>query len=572
MSSSSTSGTTYTGRSPDAALIHQEFLKYHAELDVTIGKLDLLHKDPKLQAAAKASRGKIIQLHKDLHQAYSKKHEDARATLGDFKKCVVEINRQATLAFNKALGKETTLSDSIEEQHVKAQKSIETLAGEIKKHEASIAALSVEAKKIKAQMKPLEEQIAKEVHDDPKGSKSSAHYKLDEIKASLQEAETEREAGIAQLDTLRELFENVTHPEDGTLPELTKLAKMSEPRMADLTQARKLVGEIQEGLNYAKDILEATLQVVREKQRLALAAISPVQKVALAPATGSIRIENGAWYIDWTRWDFPVPKGVNKIRVFTGNMRLNEAKKPVVDGFDCMSTSRTTGKEDFKAMADFIDRCLAKDIEVDFSIGGGGGRYDHCWDALTDENVPEFAKAYADFTSKHRFKGADFDYESSRGGIEQHKRVGRLIKEYKAINPQFQTSVCTNAGFGPNFPWQKTIETILDAASTEDPITKKKTCAVERLNIMSYYNSIAEEKAWITGWATWLKERYNFTPSQGTVGLNNTDSHAYDIEELADWAKSQGYSTWYWSWDSARQAHSDESTTKIKAAYDRGAH
>ena len=434
--SSSSSAAASTGRSPDAALIYQEYLQYHAQLDATIGKLDLLHQDQPRQAAAKISRDKIIQLHKDLHQAYFKNHEDPKATLSDFKKCFVEINKQATLTFNKALGKEIILPQPVEKQ---------------------------EAPKPQPQ------------------------------------------AALAQ-------------------------------------------------------------------QNLSSAAAAPIPKVAL-PA-GSIPLEHGAWYLDWTHWDFPIPKGVNKVRIFTGNMRLDEAQKPVIDGFDCMSTSRATGKQDFSTMDDFVNRCHASGIEVDFSIGGGGGRYDHCWDALTDENVSSFAKAYADFCDKHKLNGADFDYEgttSAKSGPQQHKLVGRLIKEFKALNPQYQTSLCANAGFGPNYPWQKIVETILDAASTEDPITGKKTCAVERLNIMSYYSSIAEEKTWVTGWANWLKERYNFTPSQVTVGLNNTDSHAYDIEEFASWAKAQGYSTCYWCWDPARQLQSDESTTKIKTAYDKGA-
>jgi len=43
----------------------------------------------------------------------------------------------------------------------------------------------------------------------------------------------------------------------------------------------------------------------------------------------------------------------------------------------------------------------------------------------------------------------------------------------------------------------------------------------------------AEEKAWVLGWADWLKDNYNFSPSQIAVGLDNTDAHAYDIKELS---------------------------------------
>ena len=171
--------------------------------------------------------------------------------------------------------------------------------------------------------------------------------------------------------------------------------------------------------------------------------------------------------------------------------------------------------------------------------------YDRCWDRLTPSNVRDFAKGMADFCHAHGLVGVDFDYEAYVSE-EQEILVGTLIKEFKAIDPGFRTSLCTNAGFGPNFPWQKIVKVILDAATTSGQ------CAVDRLYIMSYYNSMQEEQAWILGWADWLIQNYAFTPARVVVGIDDFDAHAYDPVVFAAWAASKGFSTAHWAFDPAR--------------------
>ena len=290
----------------------------------------------------------------------------------------------------------------------------------------------------------------------------------------------------------------------------------------------------------------------------------------LRGADSKVRIEHGTWYLDWTSWNYPVPEGVDAVNIFVGTMHPGADGKPVIDGFGNMSVPYNDEFPAYKKMDALIAACRAQNVAVKISIGGGGGSHDHCWDALTADNVQSYAQALADFCTKHGVEGIDFDYEgttSHKSGPAQQALVGALIKEFKKINPKFQTSLCTNAGFGPGFAWQGVVKNILDAASATDPDSKAKICAVDRLYIMSYDSPLEAEKAWITGWANWTKEDYNFSPSQITVGINNTDHHAYDIEQFAAWAGSKGYSTCYWAWDPANIEKSNRSTKEITAAY-----
>lgn len=290
----------------------------------------------------------------------------------------------------------------------------------------------------------------------------------------------------------------------------------------------------------------------------------------LRAAKGRVPIEHGTWYLDWTSWNYPVPQGVTAVNIFVGTMTLGADNKPVIGGFGNMSAHYNDEFPAYKKMDALIAGCRAQKMAVKISIGGGGGSHDHCWDALTRENVRSFAQALADFCRAHAIDGVDFDYEgttSPKSGPEQQALVGTLIKEFKSINPKFQTSLCTNAGFGDGFEWPGVVKNIFDGASTIDPHTGTKICAVERLYIMSYDSPLEKEKIWVTGWAKWLNKDYDFTPSQITVGLNNTDHHAYDIALFAEWAGRQGYSTCYWTWDPATMEKSNASTNQILSIY-----
>jgi hypothetical protein len=285
-----------------------------------------------------------------------------------------------------------------------------------------------------------------------------------------------------------------------------------------------------------------------------MSAYSAVQSVTVAapvtpPVTPpSATIEHSAWYIDWTSWftgpPFVIPTGTNVINIFVGRLDIGADGKPTLDGFGNFTLAQIDA---------FTAYCAAQTppIAVKVSIGGSGGMYDNCWNLLTPANVPAFAQGMADFCHAHKLAGVDFDYEAYVSS-DQEALVGTLIKEFKAIDPNFKTSLCTNAGFGPNYPWQAVVKTILDAATSAP-----NNCAVDMLYIMSYYDPMQDEINWIVGpdghggWANWLIQNYGFTPARVGVGIDDFDAHAYDPIAFAAWAASMGFSTAHWAFNPA---------------------
>lgn len=253
-------------------------------------------------------------------------------------------------------------------------------------------------------------------------------------------------------------------------------------------------------------------------------------------------IEHSAWYIDWTSWfpgpTFVLPKDINMINVFVGELSFGIDGEPTLNGFGNLTPQLST----------FVAYCKSQNpsIAVKVSIGGGGGMYDRCWDRLTLANTQAFAEGMVAFCHKNGLAGVDFDYEAF-ASAEQETLVGTLIKQFKTLDPTLQASLCTNSGFGPHVPWQAAVKNILDAATV-----LSGECLVDRLYIMSYYNPIHKEQAWVDGWATWVIQNYGFTPARVSVGIDDFDAHAYDPEEFAAWAASKGYSTAHWAFDPAR--------------------
>lgn len=272
---------------------------------------------------------------------------------------------------------------------------------------------------------------------------------------------------------------------------------------------------------------------------------SNVQSVSVTqvnPPPTTSAIEHSVWYIDWTSWftgpTFVIPSGVNMLNVFVGELAYDANGNPTMDGFGTFTLSQLDA---------FTAYCAAQQppIAVKVSIGGAGGMYDHTWDKLTSTNVQTFAQGMVNFCHAHGLAGVDFDYEEF-ASADQETLVGNLIKAFKIIDPKLQTSLCTNAGFGPNFPWQQVVQNIMDAA-----LIAPGNCALDRLYIMSYYDPIQNEQAWINGWANWVAQRYGFTPARVSVGIDDFDAHAYDPVQMANWAASMGYSTAHWAFDPA---------------------
>lgn len=261
--------------------------------------------------------------------------------------------------------------------------------------------------------------------------------------------------------------------------------------------------------------------------------------VSTPPSNG---IEHSAWYIDWTSWftgpPYVIPTANNVLNIFVGELMFDSMGKPTLGGF---------GNLTLPELDKFTAFCAAQQppIGVKVSIGGSGGMYDNCWNLLTASNVQAFAQGMVDFCHTHGLIGVDFDYEEY-ASAEQENLVGTLIKNFKMLDPSLQTSLCTNAGFGSNYPWQSVVKIILDAATIAPG-----NCAVDRLYIMSYYNPMQDEQNWILGWANWLEQNYGFTPARVSVGIDDFDANAYDPVTFAAWAASMGFSTSHWAFDPA---------------------
>jgi len=255
------------------------------------------------------------------------------------------------------------------------------------------------------------------------------------------------------------------------------------------------------------------------------------------PPTGGI--EHAAWYIDWTAWftgpTYNIPTGVDTLNVFVGELTFDASGNPTLGGFGNLNPPQLDA---------FVAYCKAQNppIAIKVSIGGGGGSYDNCWDVLTSSNIQAFAQAMVNYCHAHGLSGVDFDYEEF-ASAEQETLVGNLIRTFKTIDPTLHTSLCTNAGFSS---WMPVIQTIFNAA-----MIAPNNCAVDRLYIMSYYDPLASEEAWVTQWANWAIQNYGFTPARISVGIDDFDAHAYDPVAFYNWAVSQGYSTVHWAYNPA---------------------
>ncbi len=482
-----------------------------------------------------------------------------QASLAKANADIAAVNTAISIV-QKDLLPDPTLHDQIQQDYSNAQTSANALNSQIAADQANLNNLQNQQKALEKTIADLQAQINALPDGD---QKKQAQKDLDAANAALSILNTDIAAAQSQLAMLQSMLSTITAP-GGTLDQLQQLSNKPNPTQADLDQANALLGSVTTANNYEQSTLQPSLTKANSDIAAVNNAIALVQKDLNPPNPGTI--ENGCWYIDWTSWGFggyPVPQGVNDVNIFVGNMSLDANGKPVIGGFGAMSE---------ESMNAFIQACHAQGISVKLSIGGStSGMYGRCWDVLTKDNVDSFAQALVDYCHTHGADGVDFDFEefsSATDHPEIQTLVGTLIKDFKNKDPKLQTSLCTNAGFGPYFPWQGIVENVLNAASTTDPTTGKVSCAVDRMYIMSYYNTLSDEETWVTGWANWLGSTYNFTPAQISVGLDDTDAHAYDIEAFAAWAASQGFSTCYWEWDPNTAAQSDQSTNKIKKAYD----
>jgi len=534
------------GRSPDADKIYNQYVAYFSDINAKIHMIDELPSDKWNQPNVQQDRISLLASQQKLGPIYQTDYNDTNATLASFQSDCSEIENKVTAAFNDAMGGNSPIQQQIQADNTSAQNIMANLTPKINQDQASLNS----APNLQATLASLQQQIDAL---SPGAQKDKAQNDLNAAIAELESLQSAIGQAQPSWDTLQNECSAITM-QGGILDQLNALAAKADPVQADLDQANTLLAIVllaESDLNTfessnAMTAVNGTLSLVKQEIQAVQRDIQPT------PLPG--KIEHSCWYIDWTSRDFPIPQGVTVVNIFVGTLTLINGQ-PSLNGFGAMSL------DDLDA---FVQKCSAQNppIAVRASVGGGGGSYDNCWDLLTQDNVGAFARGLADFCHTHGLRGIDFDYEEYKSQ-EQEILVGTLIREFKAIDSNLQTSLCTNAGFGPNYPWQAVVKNIFDAAV--DPATGK--CAIDRLNIMSYYQPMDQEEAWVNGWSIYMQQNYGLSPSQIIVGIDDFDAKAYDIGAFSTWAASQGFSTGYWAWNPATQAASDQSSLKILNSY-----
>ena len=516
--------------------VYQEYLKAYEQINQLIESLykaisslskdqetlrtELQERIQKLEALKGYGNDELPSLFLTYQAAYT-----GKMSYADF-----ESIKNQILELASAIKEGQNTSDPIEANKKAGQSILDNL----------IKTLNDEIKKIDSFIKKIQqleaEQKALEAYPD---KNETALAKLALLKSKIAALIALQEQILAKLPALNEQIATC-QAFVNQLNSLTSDESNAELAAFILAEIKELKNSFLSNEGAVDNLLPSDL-TINDCQRL----IREIQDILDPKPAYTPKIENGVWYIDWTSWDFPVPEGVDTVNIFVGQI-IEKNGKPTIDGFGNMS-------QDPAKLQAFIDACHAKGIAVKVSIGGGGGSYDRCWDRLTEANVGAYAQGMVDFCHQYGIEGVDFDYEEFLSA-DQERLVGRLIKEFKQLDPSLSTSICTNAGFDT---WKQVVQNILDGACDE-----QGNCAVDRLYIMSYYDPIQNEKAWVLQWASWLKERYHFDPAQITVGLDNFDAHAYSIEEFARWAFEQGFSTCYWAFNptQASIANQDEQT------------
>jgi len=310
----------------------------------------------------------------------------------------------------------------------------------------------------------------------------------------------------------------------GLLDQLDALASLSNPTVDDLDQANTLLATIQ-GVQTALQTFQSGLMAaVSSAYSTELADIQTVKTdirpTPPPPAPGTV--EHSTWMPLWTynSGNFPVPQGVTLVNLFVGGLTVDGSGNPALGALEDMT---------LPLLSQFVSDCQAANppVAVKLSIGGSGGLYGNCWDNLTADNISAYATLLVNFCHTYGLVGIDFDYEEFKS-TNQEQLVGQLIQQFKAQDSNLQTSLCTNAGFGTQYPWQAVVQTICDASKNASG-----QCGVDKLYIMSYTDPLSQEEPWIDGWYSWMNTTYGFTPSQIGVGIDNFDSNSYDIGQFA---------------------------------------
>jgi len=523
------------GRSPDAEAIYNQYLEYYNHVIGLIDEINHCYPAGSAPDNVQKDLSDLSTILTNLEAIYNADFEDSSTTLDDFIKECESLLVQADALYVDAMGGGLDIKNqinrilsSVVKWSTDAKQTLLQYQDQLATDNDALSYLQGEIAQLQAEIDSVEDpQLREKAQEDL----NQTIIVLVQMEEQISNVGDLMQAELLAVDNLSK--------KDGVIDQLQQLADIPEPTEDDLTQAQVLqdsVNPVKEQMNAVANLFDQINSSINQIQ-------SGIRKVKLdlnpLPPSGN-GVEDGAWYIDWTMWfgsaPFPIPEGVNNINMFVGTF-VEKDGHPSIDGFGNMSLDLLDA---------FVKQCHEHDppIKVKVSVGGGGGAYDHCWDAITAENVEAYADGIVQFCHNHNVDGVDFDYETY-DSPEQETLVGTLIRLFKQKDPALETSLCANAGFDT---WVGHVKNVYDASV--DPDTGK--CMIDRYYIMAYYNSIEEEKVWVNQWADWLMTNYDYAPEQVAVGIDDFDAHAYDPDEMKAWARNMGYSTCHWAYDPAR--------------------
>jgi len=277
--------------------------------------------------------------------------------------------------------------------------------------------------------------------------------------------------------------------------------------------------------------------------------------VTQTPPPASIGFENSVWAEDWTNnldttsFIQGLPKGINTINVFVGQLDFDSSGRPVINGYSADTPGRPAGTGAFPnvaALAHFITECKAQGVTVKLSIGGAPfTRFGMSWNNLTSSNISAYAQALVNLCQTTGADGIDFDDE-----LEVNANAilaGKLAAEFKNLAPHLLTSFCVYAGINASGPWHE-----IDKIFLENAVTSSGASAIDRVYVMSYYDGVtlAQNQQFMLIWLTWLRENYSFSAAQISAGVDPNDPNTSPSNgSLIAWiqfAARNGFSVAIW--------------------------
>lgn len=265
--------------------------------------------------------------------------------------------------------------------------------------------------------------------------------------------------------------------------------------------------------------------------------------------------ENSTWAEDWTNnldtqtYIQALPRGVQTINVFVGQLDLDANGNALINGYSIDTPDRPAGTGAFPTVASlthFITQCKAQGVSVKLSIGGQTGTtFGDSWNNLTSSNISAFALALVNICNTTGADGIDFDdeYEVNANAA----LAGQLAGQFKNLAPNLKTSFCVFAGISPAGPTHA-----VDSIFLQNAITSSGTSAIDRVYVMSYYDgvSLAQNQQFMLLWKSWLQQNYSISASQISIGIDPNDPNTSPNNgSLANWinfAAQNGFSTAIW--------------------------